>query len=99
MASYSGPGGYKPSTKARPSYEALIAMSEFELIKQYEIARVSDTAHDMDWFLDEIVRRRQDRATDAMVRLTGHITQLTVLLVLLTVLGTCAAIYAAIRAA
>jgi hypothetical protein len=98
MASFSGPGGFKPSTKARPSYETLTAMSEVDLINQYEIARASDTAHDMDWFLDEIVRRRQDRATDAMIELTGHITKLTVVLVVLTVIGTSAAIYAAVMA-
>jgi uncharacterized ferritin-like protein (DUF455 family) len=49
------------------------------------------------WYLDEISRRRTDRATEAMVRLTRQLAVLTVAIALLTAVGAAASVVAALR--
>jgi len=50
------------------------------------------------WYLDELTRRRADRATDALVRLTRQLAWLAVVIAVLTALGAAASVYAALAA-
>jgi hypothetical protein len=50
------------------------------------------------WYLDELVRRRTDRATERLVRLTRQLAVLTLVITVLTAVGAGASIYAAVVA-
>lgn len=74
------------------SWEELNAMTDEQLVARFNATR-ANVSVGLQWWLDELVRRRADRATDALVRLTNVLTWLTVILAVLTALSTAAVIY------
>ena len=78
------------------SYEQLTAMTDEDLIAVFNQGR-EHVVVGKQWYLDEITRRRTDRATEALVRLTKQLTILTWLIAGLTAVGATASVFALIR--
>ena len=78
------------------SYETLTAYSDDELIAIFNGGR-EHVVVGKQWYLDELVRRRTDRASEALVRLTRQLAVLTVLITALTAVGVAASVYAALE--
>ncbi len=78
------------------SYEELTGFSDEQLIATFNAGR-DQVVVGKQWYLDELVRRRQDRASKALERLTRRLFWLTVAIATLTALGTGAAVVAAVR--
>jgi hypothetical protein len=80
------------------SYEEFMAKSDEELVAAYNVSKNNATRTTSQWYLDELSRRRTDRATDALVQLTKRLTWLTVAIAVLTAVGAAASIIAAFNA-
>jgi hypothetical protein len=78
------------------SYEELTGYSDQQLIEIFNADR-QNIVVGKQWYLDEISRRRTDRASEAMVKLTQQLTFLTWAIALLTAVGAGASILAVIR--
>jgi hypothetical protein len=68
------------------SYEQLTSMTDEQLIAVFNADR-QHVSTGKQWYLDEITRRRTDRATEALVRLTKQLALLTWLIAALTAAG------------
>lgn len=78
------------------SYEELTGFTDEQLIAIFNQDRQHVSAGKQ-WYLDEIARRRTDRATEALVRLTRQLAVLTVAIAHLTAVGAAASVVAALR--
>ena len=78
------------------SYEELTGYTDDQLVKIFNSDRQNVTVGKQ-WYLDELSRRRTDRASEALVRLTKQLARLTVLIAILTAVGAAASIVAAVR--
>jgi hypothetical protein len=78
------------------SYEELTGLTDEQLIAIFNQDR-QNISVGKQWYLDEITRRRTDRATEALVRLTRQLAALTVVIALLTAVGAAASVVAALR--
>jgi len=78
------------------SYEELTGLTDEQLITIFNQDR-QNVSVGKQWYIDEITRRRTDRATEALVRLTRQLAALTVVIALLTAVGAAAAVVAALR--
>jgi hypothetical protein len=78
------------------SYEELTAFTDDQLIAIFNRDRQNVNVGKQ-WYIDEITRRRTDRATEALVRLTRQLAVLTVVIALLTAVGAVASVVAALR--
>jgi len=74
-------------------YAELKAMTDDELIIRHDAA-AANTVYGVQWYVDELSRRRADKATEALVRLTAVLNWLTVVVALFTAASTAATIYA-----
>lgn len=79
------------------SYEELTNLTDAELIAKFDKDR-QYVVVGKEWYLDELTRRRTDRATDALLGLTRQLTWLTVVIAGLTAVGAAASVYAALAA-
>ena len=77
-------------------YEELTDFRDEQLIAIFNQDRQNVSAGKQ-WFIDEITRRRTDRATEALVGLTRQLAVLTVVIALLTAVGATASVVAALR--
>lgn len=78
------------------SYGELKALTDDQLVEIFDRDR-QNIVVGKQWYLDELTRRRADRASDAMVRLTKQLAWLTVVIAVLTALGAAASVIAAVR--
>jgi hypothetical protein len=78
------------------SYEELTGLTDEQLIAIFNQDR-QNVSVGKQWYIDEITRRRTDRASEALVRLTRQLAALTVVIALLTAVGAAAAVVAALR--
>lgn len=88
-----------PSRQPRTmeSYEELAALTDAELVAIFDQDR-HNVVVGKQWYLDELTRRRADRATDALVRLTRQLAWLTFVIAALTAVGAAASVYVALAA-
>jgi hypothetical protein len=77
-------------------YAKLTGMSDDELIGLFD-AIGGTYSPNPQWYLDELTRRRTDRASDALKRLTRTLTKLTWLIAVLTAIGVAASLIAAFK--
>jgi hypothetical protein len=77
------------------SYEELTGVTDEQLIAVFDQDR-QNVSVGKQWYLDENTRRRTDRATEALVRLTRQLAVLTVVITLLTAVGAAASVVAAL---
>ncbi len=82
-------------TMWKESYEELTGFTDEQLIAIFNQDR-QHVSVGKQWYLDEITRRRTDRATEASVRLTRQLAVLTVAIALLTAVGAAASVVAAL---
>ena len=75
------------------SYEELTSMTDEQLIAVFDADR-HNVVVGKQWYLDEMTRRRTDRASEALVKLTRQLALLTVLIAVLTAGGTVASVLA-----
>lgn len=78
------------------SYEELTGCTDQQLIAIFNADR-QHVVVGKQWYLDELTRRRTDRASDAVVRLTRQLAMLTVVIAALTAVGAVASVIAALR--
>jgi hypothetical protein len=78
------------------SYEELTGYSDEQLIQIFNADR-QHVVVGKQWYVDELTRRRTDRASEALVRLTKQLAWLTVLIAALTAVGAAASVIAALR--
>ena len=78
------------------SYEELTSYTDDQLVEIFNRDR-HNVVVGKQWYLDELSRRRTDRASEALVGLTKQLAFLTVLIAILTALGAVASIVAAVR--
>lgn len=71
--------------------------TDAELIRLYDASSGNASRETSRWYLDELVRRRSDKATKAIVELTVVLTRLTITLVVLTLVSTVAAVIVAVK--
>ena len=79
------------------SYEELTGYSDEQLVEIFDRNR-QQVSVGKQWYIDELSRRRTDRATDAMIALTRQLTFLTWAIAVLTAIGATASVFAAITA-
>jgi cytoskeletal protein RodZ len=79
------------------TYAEFMAMTDDELIADFD-SGAEHVVVGKQWTLDELVRRRQDRATDALQTLTSRLLWLTVAIAALTAVGAAASVIAALKA-
>lgn len=77
------------------SYEELTSFTDDQLIEIFNRDR-GNVVVGKQWYLDELTRRRADRASEALVRLTRQLALLTVVIATLTAVGVAASIVAAV---
>lgn len=74
------------------SWETLNKLTDEEIIERFNAGRESVVVGKQ-WWLDELVRRRADKATDALIRLTRVLAVLTVAVLVMTAASTAAVLY------
>lgn len=80
------------------SYEELTGYTDEELVEIFNRDR-HNVVVGKQWYLDELTRRRTDRASEALVRLTRQLAILTILIAILTAVGVAASVMAVVHGA
>lgn len=78
------------------SYEELKGYTDHQLVEIFDSGR-EQVVVGKQWYLDELSRRRTDRASETIVRLTRQVALLTVVIAILTAIGVAASVVAAVR--
>lgn len=78
------------------SYEQLRTMTDEQLIAIFDEGR-QNVSVGKQWYLDEITRRRADRATEALVKLTKRLATFTYVIAALTAVAAIASVLTLIR--